>query len=168
MPICHGPEGRYKRNGGSGRFYLCRKHHSSGWCPAPTSIRAERIERYVESVFFQALKSPPPEVDYRREQVRRLELVLRKVEAAFEAFRDDERLGDVLDQDQFVIGLQVRSLRVDEARRNLAFARAAADIPPLPRPGLLRRSWLEYEVTERRVFLSDLRLHFCASRPRGG
>jgi len=95
------PERTRNSHGTSFHMYICGKFHAGGQCPAPTSIVSHRIEPYVQILFFRALSHPPPEVDYRRQQVRRLRTKLDTAEQALTAFRDDDRIEDVLGRDQF-------------------------------------------------------------------
>lgn len=77
-------------------------------------------------VVFRALTYPPPEVDYHRKRLRERRRALEAAEEAVAAFRDDERIEDILGRDQFVLGLRIRAMQVEDARRALAFAESAS------------------------------------------
>jgi DNA invertase Pin-like site-specific DNA recombinase len=135
--------------------YRCPRTSASGRCPAPVSVAANDIEPYVERLFFEALDSRAPERVFRRGQVRRRERELGAAEAALAAFRDDARVGELLDADEFVRGLGSRKARVDEARRELAFARAAEEAPPVESAHVLRKQWRSMPVEDRRLRLAQ-------------
>jgi hypothetical protein len=148
------PEHQRRARGRRVQLYLCHKKSVRGYCAAPTSIVSDRIDPYIQLLFFRALTYPPPEVDYRRKQRRKRQRALEAAEHALEAFRDDERIEDVLGRDQFVLGLRIRALKVDETRRELAFAEQAANTPPIPPVAELRRDWPDLSISERRLYIS--------------
>jgi DNA invertase Pin-like site-specific DNA recombinase len=143
-----------RRNGETMRFYICGKVHTQGRCPAPCSVKATRLDGHVESAFFHLLEHPPADLALRREEVRRREARFRVAEAALAGFRDDPRVIEVLGQDQFVLGLRARTHDVDQARRELSFARAALEEPPIPPLPELRRTWPELPTLKRRLYIS--------------
>ncbi|MEA2496383.1 MAG: site-specific recombinase [Thermoleophilaceae bacterium] len=147
------PELRKKRDGTRERYYACARVHVPGLCPAPTSVQASSVEPLVEAAFFRILSNPPRELRFQRAEVLRRQQELREAEFALTSYRDDLRVVDVLGQDSFVAGLQVRSAEVDKARRALGYAEAAIEAPPVPPADELQERWPALSADERRKYI---------------
>lgn len=110
--------------------YRCRRNHGAGRCPAPTAIKREAIEQYVERAFLERYADVSVEgVSDDGGQLEDAQAELRDAEADLQAFRDNERVRAALDavgEGSFEEGIAVRAERVVAAREHLAAVRANA------------------------------------------
>lgn len=136
------------------RLYRCRKRHSTGECPAPSSILAHKIEPYVEEQFLELFggREAYSSIDSREIEAAIASLELAEAELA--AYRDDERIVGALGQDAFVKGLQVRAGKVEVARVALAELQRQSPASGIPDAEDLRALWPELDAAEKRRLLT--------------
>jgi site-specific DNA recombinase len=144
--------GHMNANGKRVWYYRCRTQQSSGKCAAPTAAIGRHIEPWVEQHFLEHLRAFRVESE-QGDEIGRAQAEVDAAEHELAAYRDDERIADVLGTDRFVAGLKKRVDRVDVAYATLADAQQAAN-PAGLKLGGIRDIWPDLSVPERRQVLA--------------
>jgi DNA invertase Pin-like site-specific DNA recombinase len=133
---------------GGHRYYSCRRHHSTGECPAPANANAELEEYVVRSLFIYARRLSYTATE-RTGAIEAAQEALEEAEAELALYQETVRLSDV-GAEHFEAGMRIRVAAVEDARRALAAARLAS---PRVLPGTLEEIWPQLSVGERRQVL---------------
>jgi hypothetical protein len=136
--------------------YFCHPRSSQGRCEASAYVMGPIVEPFVEDAFFGELffrerhRSGP---DSRLPQLR---AGLEAAERALDSYRDRPRLLEVLGEDRFVAGLQVRAQAVDRAMQRVAAEERRVNGAEITSADDLQRRWPSLTVKERRSAIGAL------------
>lgn len=138
------------------RQYRCRKHHSTGECPAPVAILGAPLEELVERRFLEAIGrriAIPREVD-NTDLAEKVEAVQR-AEAALVEYRDSPEVLAAIGAKRFAEGLTKYQAEYDRAMREMLAARRD-DEGGLPGPIEIAQAWPDMDVMTRRAMLTSV------------
>ncbi len=109
--------------------YRCRRHFGAGDCQASCAIKRETLEEYLEHAFLEHYADISIEGTTDNSDLAEAQIAVRDAEADLEAFRDNERVKNMLGAlgaGSFEEGIRVRVDRVIAARERIAAARASS------------------------------------------
>jgi hypothetical protein len=120
------------RSDGIDRMYCCgRQLKQRGACPHRAWVTASTMDALAEDLLFAAARRRPQIARKTQTALLRAERKVAAAEQRFVRYRDNDRLLEVLDQDQYLGGLEVRAEAVREATAtsNTSAPRASASTP---------------------------------------
>jgi site-specific DNA recombinase len=138
------------RSGPDPRAYACVAHYASGRCSAPAYIRASQLEPFVVNAVMQLLARRRRRPDV---QLRAAANAATNAERMLGAYRDSDRLFNILGEERFAAGLQARTDRVRETRLALAAAQAKHAVHDLPAAREVAATWDEMDILEQRTIV---------------
>ena len=147
-----------RRTGGRYPVYYCVGRYASGPCPARASIRAERLDSYVEEQILAALQDEQGLLAQAVEASEQIEQAARAVAAA-EHELDlylASALMSVIGQERFLQGVEVRQQALEAARAELNRLRTQSALAEDLTSGDLLQAWPELNIQERRQLLHGL------------
>jgi hypothetical protein len=106
------------------------------------------IEPYVEAIFWQELPKLP--VSRSRRELIELEREVSEHERSVARYRDNVQLQRRLGEERFSDGLAARMERPERSLLAVHAARARGSAPDAPAPRVLRATWRELSLEERR------------------
>lgn len=137
-------------SGAVGRRYGCNRRHATGTCPAPTTAKAESVERIVIAAFLERYgaarvngATDNPDLQFARLEADRLQ-------REFVAWRDDTTLRAALGDEEYREGLLSRKRAVDAAKwhyEDLVRENDAAELT------IDQAVWADLSIPERRELL---------------
>jgi DNA invertase Pin-like site-specific DNA recombinase len=162
------PDSQKLRSGERVRLYRCRGEHASGTCGERAAVLGRVVEPYVERVFLNAVGDLIAEGNPASEQIEQARTAVEEAERELGAYRDDQRIADVLGVDRYVEGLRVRADATDDAHRALGELQARFGVGGLTETASLVESWPELSVADKqRLLLATLDCVFVRAVGRG-
>ncbi|MCW2994134.1 MAG: hypothetical protein JWQ18_1629 [Conexibacter sp.] len=143
------------RSDGIDRMYRCaRKLKQRGACPHRAWVTASTMDALAEDLLFAAARRRPQIARKTQAALLRAEGDLVVAEERLVRYRDNDRLLEVLDEDQYLAGLAVRAEAAREATGELQYLRSAsAGVDAIRLRGVERR-WPTMDLAERRAALA--------------
>lgn len=137
--------------GGDKRAYRCRRHHSSGRCPAPAFALEEQLWPIVERQFLATVAARAT-TTLDRTQIDALTAARDQARSALLAYRDGPEILAALGAADYADGLHVRRAALDSAEAELA---AQFGGPPDELAGAadLHTAWPHMDAATRRALL---------------
>jgi DNA invertase Pin-like site-specific DNA recombinase len=136
--------------------YFCHPRSSQGVCEASAYALGPKIEPFVEEVFFGELFFRERSRTGRDSRLPQLCAELRTAEQALDNYRDRPRLLEVLGEERYVAGLQVRRRAIDRAMQRVASEERRVDASEMPAAAELEEHWPSLTVRERRSAIGAL------------
>jgi site-specific DNA recombinase len=128
--------------------YRCRTTHTAGVCPAPASVGAHKVERYVETVWREQMADVALTVQADSDAVQQATQALAEAEQELDAFASDLTARRVLGE-RFHAALQARVDAVNQAQTALQRALApGTDIAAI-------ESYEDLSIPERRRIIGS-------------
>jgi hypothetical protein len=138
--------------------YYCIGRYAKGICPARASIRADKLDPYVQERVLAALRDEGGVLAQAVEASEQIEQAARAVAEAeheLELYLTSELL-TVIGQERFLQGVDVRQQTLDNARAELAGLREQGVLAEELTSGDVVSAWPELVTQERRQFLHGL------------
>jgi DNA invertase Pin-like site-specific DNA recombinase len=150
------PDKQTLRSGERVRIYRCRGDHAAGRCEDRAAVIGSLIEPHVERVFFELVGELTAAASANGRGVEQAGAALRDAEAELAAYRDNERISDVLGEDRYVEGLGVKVAAVEGAQRTYAEAASRSGLEGIPQHAELRAVWPQLAIEERQHLLASV------------
>jgi hypothetical protein len=151
-----------KKNGGR---YRCFKHHASGECPAPTSISATALDRYViDRMQAELDKLPRKQTDTttRDETFAEATAALEAAEQEMAVYLESVS-ASLVGAEAFAAGAASRREAIEKAQSDLAAVQTAVTLPDDP-----AEAWRVMAEGDRRRFLLATGVVFVKPTPARG
>jgi site-specific DNA recombinase len=148
-----------KKSGSRYPTYYCIGRYAKGHCPSRATIRASRVDQFVEEQVLAALTSEGGPLAQAVEASEKTEEAARTVAAAeheLDLFVTNPQLLSTIGQDKFMQGVDARQRALDEARAALAELRSQSTLASELTSGDLLAAWPELTLQERRRLLHGL------------
>jgi site-specific DNA recombinase len=147
-----------RKTGGRFPIYYCVGRYASGPCPARASIRAEKLDAFVEEHVLAALQDEEGLLAQAVEASEHVDQAARAVAAA-EHELDlylASALVSVIGQERFLQGVDTRQQVLDSARAELSQLHAQSALGQELTSGDLLSAWPDLTIQERRRLLHGL------------
>jgi site-specific DNA recombinase len=148
-----------KKSGSRYPTYYCIGRYAKGHCPSRATIRASRVDQFVEEQVLAALTSEGGPLAQAVEASEKTDEAARTVAAAeheLDLFVTNPQLLSTIGQDKFMQGVDARQRALDEARAALAELRSQSTLASELTSGDLLAAWPELTLQERRRLLHGL------------
>jgi hypothetical protein len=143
------------RSDGIDRMYRCsRVEKQRGICPHRAWVTASTVDALAEDLLFAASRRRPQIARKTQAALMHAERELEAGEAALIRYRDNDRLLEALDQDQYVGGLASRADAVRDATEDLQRCRSASAGTGAIRLRGIEGRWPEMDLSARRQALA--------------
>ncbi len=151
--------GTDKKTGARYPIYYCIRRYAKGICPAPATVRASHLDRYVEEQVLAALSAEDGLLAQAVEASTELEEAQRRLEQAeheLDQFVTDTTLLSLLGKKKFLQGVEARQRAFEQARAELGTLKARSELPVELTSGDLLQAWPGLSVEEKRRLLHGL------------
>jgi site-specific DNA recombinase len=148
-----------KRTGTRYPTYYCTGRFASGLCPSRATIRASRVDAYVEAEVLAALRAeggPLAQAVEASEQIDDAARAVADAEHELDRFITNPKLLTLLGEDRFVQGVDARQRALDEARTALAAMRQNHLLTDELTDGHLLEAWPTLTSQEKRRLLHGM------------
>jgi site-specific DNA recombinase len=147
-----------RKTGARYPVYYCVGRYASGPCPARASIRADKLDAYVEAQVLAALKEEGGLLATAVEASEQIEQAARRVQEAeheLDLYLTSELLSRI-GQERFLQGVDARQQAIDEARAELEQLHSQSVMAEELTSGDLLTAWPTLSIQERRQLLHGL------------
>jgi Recombinase zinc beta ribbon domain len=159
-----------RRTGERYAIYYCTCRYASGLCPSRPSVRASKLDVYVEAEVLDAFRAEGGLLAQAVDASGALEDASRAVTEAeheLDLFVTNPKLLTVLGEEKFLEGVEARQQVLDEARQSLAELRTQSSLADELADGNLLRAWPTLPAQEKRRLLHGLLDRVVVARARG-
>lgn len=143
------------RSDGLDRMYRCgRELKQRGACPQRAWVTVSSMDALAEDLLFAAARRRPQIARKTQAAIARADREVEEADRRLVRYRDNDRLLEVLDQEQYLDGLGTRAQAAREATHELQYLRAASlGIDALRLRGIQRR-WEHLDLAAKRQALA--------------
>jgi len=145
-----------RRTGERVPVYYCTKRYASGICEAPASVRAAKVDSYVEEQVLAALSGeggPIAEARVASEALEQATQTVQEAEHELDLFVTNPKLLSTLGEQRFLDGIDARQQALDQARTSLAEIGSQTAIVAELTDGDLLNAWPTLSTADKRTLL---------------